>query len=771
MNSVNQTAQQDIEPFEDRVDALFGELELAISWQRPSILFAIYGSECVYVDASTALESRLIGLGEKVIHCQANNEKTSDITSIISGVADQGRTVFFVKNLREDGNDGIDVYKALSLSREYFIDNQIRVVFWLTENEVINLAHYAPDYWTFRHRVIEFMESPKPEQIISQALESAWQGTEECADTRDNSDIKSSMSESRVLSEDGESTSLRASMLLELGILHWRKGDYEKATESLHAALKIARINKDSWFEAKCFNAIAFVKAGLGRTDEAIEAYKQAINLAPDRIFPWSNLGILYSKLDHNDAAREAFRKALEHNPGDAACWNGLGDVYLKLGCTNDAIASYQKAIELAPSYECPWNGLGNGYTSAGNIEEAINAYNKAIELAPEFGWPYSNLALVYMHQGRYAEAVPLYQRSIGLLSGDGDKAISWNRLGNAYRRLNDCDKARAAYRRAVELDPDNAVFREDLMVIDPAPPAVVEAPMDGSWEEGGDSALAEVQAGHGRAEEQMGGSSKILIDTDPKDSHIWNELGNIYFDAGAYEEAIDAYNKAIDLTPEFGWPYSNLALVYTYQGRYAEAIPLYQRSIDLLNSEREKAITWRNLGNNYRRLNDYDNAVTAYQMADELDPNSDEKNNDQNDDRIESDPKNAHIWNELGNVYSSKGAYAEAINAYNKAMELDPEFGWAYSNLALVYTYQGKFAEAIPLYQRSIELFSSDRDKASSWNRLGNTYRRLNNHIDATAAYQRAVELDPCNVTVLTRARFSLLSNCHAEVKTCFVA
>ena len=47
------------EPFEDRVDILFRELELATKWQRPSVLLAVYSSEYVRADADIALENRL----------------------------------------------------------------------------------------------------------------------------------------------------------------------------------------------------------------------------------------------------------------------------------------------------------------------------------------------------------------------------------------------------------------------------------------------------------------------------------------------------------------------------------------------------------------------------------------------------------------------------------------------------------------------------------------------------------------------------------------
>lgn len=99
------------------------------------------------------------------------------------------------------------------------------------------------------------------------------------------------------------------------------------------------------------------------------------------------------------------------------------------------------------------WNELGTIYFKIGCHEEAIAAFEKAIELAPECGWPYSNLGLTYAHQGKYTEAIPLYRKSTELLKSNKEKAISWNRLGDAYRHLNDGNKAMMAYQKAVELD------------------------------------------------------------------------------------------------------------------------------------------------------------------------------------------------------------------------------------------------------------------------------------------------------------------------------
>src|SRR5512140_1593260 len=103
----------------------------------------------------------------------------------------------------------------------------------------------------------------------------------------------------------------------------------------------------------------------------------------------------------------------------------------------------------------------------------------------------------------------------------------------------------------------------------------------------------------------------------------LWNELGNLYFMSGAYNQAANAYQRSIQADTEFGRPYSNLALTYVQQGKYDEAIELYRRSIELLADNTEKAISLNRLGSVYRHLKDYSQAVVAFQEADELDPRS----------------------------------------------------------------------------------------------------------------------------------------------------
>ena len=190
--------------------------------------------------------------------------------------------------------------------------------------------------------------------------------------------------------------------LLRLGILHWRKREYEKSIRFLEFALISADRTQDQILRALCQISIARVETDLGKIEAAIRAYESAANLAPEHIFPWNNLGNLNCMLDRYEDARAAFQKSIEHNPKDPTGWNGLGDVYHKLGRFEDAIAAYQlgnvfegqnidedifktfeQAVDLNQENSSVWNEAGDIYFSIDAFEDAMDSYRKAIQLDP----------------------------------------------------------------------------------------------------------------------------------------------------------------------------------------------------------------------------------------------------------------------------------------------------------------------------------------------------------------------------------------------------
>ena len=156
--------------------------------------------------------------------------------------------------------------------------------------------------------------------------------------------------------------------------------------------------------------------------------------------------------------------------------------------------------------------------------------------------------------------------------------------------------------------------------------------------------------------------------------------------------------------------------------------------------------------------LNDTDPMNFLPDHTDDMKHEAEKNSNDKNLDEMETD--NAQVWNELGNVYMKSGSYDDAIASFQKAIELERSFAWPYSNLAQAFVQKGFYTDAILLYQRSLELFTSDKDKAITWNRLGKVYRCMNDYANAIIAYHTADELDPENVTTALRSSFGLMGD-----------
>jgi tetratricopeptide (TPR) repeat protein len=854
------------EPFEDRIDILYRELELATKWQRPSVLLAIYSSEYVRADVDIALENRLHTLGQSAYHIKIKNQDDADVSLQISELGNLDNVVFFVEGLRWGASqDGSFAYCSLNNRREFFIDNQIRVVFWLTEKEAMDLAHYAPDYWVFRHRAIEFVDSPQPDQISPNLLESAWQGTGDLGISAEDLDAKIALRMALLtdLPMGNESTAARANLLLTLGVLHWRRGDYERATQILNTALDLSSRLEDNGFEALCFNAIALVQTALGRIEDAIQAYQNAIALAPEQKSPWNNLGILYRKLGRYTEAFTSFQKAVEQNASDALGWNGLGDVYLETGRNTDAVYAYLKAIELSPDYAHSWSGLGKSYMEEGQLDDSLAAHQKAIEIDRRtvdswFGlgiihrmkgnaehasiafqtaleldpknalaWnelgnlyynagafdkamrsyqksiesnqdcclTYRNLASIYVHKGLLAEAIPHLLKGIKLSDNPKETAYLWSQLGEFYRKLEDNDNAIEAFHKADALDPQtaphdtgssttnsdsaNTPSEEDISsqsALQPEPELVRDEP---------ETAESSVPVNVSKDEDPPVSDETDIITAEPHVEFVdWmdglaavqsilsiSESTSANGSNSRIVENLDENELVPDLPSDPLDDYKNLEEA----SPSIESLPeipelpgLSEQSIDdVISIPSDPGITSTDSEEAYPTL-EGDNQHLPAQAETTFRSDSASQilmaeDKDTEMTHISIDQKNTQIWNELGNIYYNTGAFDEAMHAFEMAIELDPSYGWSYNNLASIYFHEKRYAEAVPLYIKGLQLLEDAKDRALLWNRLGDTYRRLDEHDEAAASYRKAMELDRNNVSLLTRARLSLLGNHRA--------
>ncbi len=485
------------EAFDARIDLLAGELELALKWDRPSILLAIYASEFVRMEAQQALAERLRAWDVTVTPYTVTGEEDADIPLALARHPDREQTVFFVSGLRwGGGEDGRNTYRALNLRREYFVEHRIRAVFWLTESEAARLPHAAPDFWAFRHRAVEFVEAPKPEQVAPVARELAWADWSDRT-LRQDTEAKIALREGllRDLPESDETLAARAELLYTLGTLYAAKQDYKMALKRFKQALAIFENLSDTKKQSWCYNSIGNVYADLGHYKDAKAAYHRAIDLDHDYGYPWHGLGNVYSAQDHYKEAEKVYNKALEIGgfPDEGA------RVYIS---------------------------IGNVYYQQGRYEDAETTYRKAIDLDSESAWPYKNLGLVYEKQEKYEQAAKFYKQAIERHKNSEDQALSWRNLGDVYTILSRYDDALAAFQNALDHDPDYA--------------------------------------------------------------YAYYGMGNVYRVLGRYDDALAAYQNALNRDPDAAIAHSSLAAVLRKSGHDEEAAAHLARARDLMATESE---------------------------------------------------------------------------------------------------------------------------------------------------------------------------------------
>jgi tetratricopeptide (TPR) repeat protein len=132
-----------------------------------------------------------------------------------------------------------------------------------------------------------------------------------------------------------------------------------------------------------------------GRSDDAINAYKQAIDLKPTAAY-YSNLGGILGRSGKTEEAMAVYQKAVELDPVNAAqTWRNIGITLYNANRLGDAVEPLKKSAELDPKNAQTWYLLGAALVYKMTIKKVgdkdvpefapgtIEAYQKAIELDP----------------------------------------------------------------------------------------------------------------------------------------------------------------------------------------------------------------------------------------------------------------------------------------------------------------------------------------------------------------------------------------------------
>ncbi len=157
----------------------------------------------------------------------------------------------------------------------------------------------------------------------------------------------------------------------------WRGGDFGAAENDIHRAMDAAPNSEAAWMVAGMFYS------QLQHTDEAEEAYRKAIALAPQDLRPYKMLAWVLAVSDHEDEARQLWQECVKANPQSADAHGSLASILLYQKQYAQAAAEYETAIKLGANTWTNKLNLGAAYAGEGKTEQAVAAYKEAVKLNP----------------------------------------------------------------------------------------------------------------------------------------------------------------------------------------------------------------------------------------------------------------------------------------------------------------------------------------------------------------------------------------------------
>jgi len=170
---------------------------------------------------------------------------------------------------------------------------------------------------------------------------------------------------------------------IELGFYYNRLQDFSKAAEYFKKGLEIEPAN------AECLTLYAQSLDFSGNKEEAIEAYKVAMETNPEEKAIPFNLGLILNK-KANETEDEAQKKELYE----------------------EAITYFKKVYEIDPELKDIYDLLTTLLLSLEKYDEAEKILKEGIERFPDSSSIWQNLSFLYAKQGKKDEAEKAYQRS-----------------------------------------------------------------------------------------------------------------------------------------------------------------------------------------------------------------------------------------------------------------------------------------------------------------------------------------------------------------------
>ena len=218
---------------------------------------------------------------------------------------------------------------------------------------------------------------------------------------------------------------------------------------------------------------------------------------------------------------------------------------------------SIRQVIAASPSFVLAYNHLASMYKETGKASLAASILEEGLKKNPGDIRLLSKLGIVLADSGQWRRAVPILELCV--LKEDFDPE-NFNFLGIAYYQGGDFRKALDSYARALELDRNNASVYNNI--------GSVYLQLFLRGRDPRDFGLAEQ-------------NFKKALEIDPKMFAACNGLAAAYKRTGRSAEAIEYWQKALAIRPDYDLALVNLGITLLEEGRAGEALDCFLKYRD----------------------------------------------------------------------------------------------------------------------------------------------------------------------------------------------
>lgn len=461
---------------------------------------------------------------------------------------------------------------------------------------------------------------------------------------------------------------------------------------ALEQFLFISNADQKSLTVPEVYLLLAEAQIGADQKSAAIASLEKAISLNSKNVEAYARLAELYQKSGMEDKAQKTYETLMGLSPNDPQVYLALGQHSLKNKKYSDALTNFEKSNSLRKNAAAS-EGLAIAAFNLGQFEKAKDAARTALSMDGGAWEARVILATALFNNKEYKEAQKHLEYMVQkesyqmeylqklatcyLGNDEKEKLIELDKRIVVIDRSNVESRTRLAHNADAKNDVDAALnYYTELSILTPKKPELFRR-------------LCELHLKKGNKNDAIT-HLKRYLDFVTDDAEAKKDLGNLLYEVKDYDGALEAYRAAMKLNPAIKGFYKRYAEIVIAKGQQDEVISTFNR---LIKDGDADLGTYTTLGMIYQKKKSYSQAVQMYQKA------------------LQMEPSNIDALGALASCQASSGDLAGAAISYEQAVMMSPQAVSEYKELGDVYAKMGKDEESIKAYKKYLDKNPKDSD------------------------------------------------------------